>query len=308
MQKIEIMTAALKDSLSKLPAFSAVAKLSSVSRAAPTVHLSQSALSHLISNLESTLGVKLFKRMSHGLELTKEGKVLFDFSTRLFLDVETLAARLVSPDADATIMNVKVGTHETLAAHVWPKIIAGMTNEDTKLKISLLCGRVDDLIQLLMRGDVHATATVEPKMDSRLRITPVYQGKLQFFVGREFLQKKSRIHIKDVKSVPIFTDSQAQVREGLPITHALHQLGLDNSGRFEVSSFEAAISLAEMNLGIAVIPDRNASRAVSEGRIRPLTIQGLSIRDLLDYKICLTTCHANAQPSVHEILLKSFKT
>lgn len=306
MQKIETTSKAIKENLSKLPAFAAVARASSISRATSQVALSQSALSHLITNLESSLEVKLFKRVAHGLELTAEGKVLFDFTNRLFLDVDSLAGRLVDTNSKG-VLNIKVGTHETLAAHVWPKTIAELSKREPNTKISLYSGRVDELITMLLRGDIHAAATVAPKADTRLRVTKIYCGELHFFVGKGLLKGKKSVSKADIKGLPIFTDVQAHVRQGLPIPHALDQLGLENSGQFEVSSFEAAISLAEMNHGIAVIPDQNAARAVKDGRVRPVTIEGVSGAKLLEYKICLVTGLNQAIPSLHERLEKSFR-
>ncbi len=305
MKKTEIINRALKQNLEKLESFCAVAKLGSISRATSQVSLSQSALSHLISNLEGALEIQLFKRRSHGLDLTEEGHVLLEFTNRLFLDLETLSTRL--QDGAGAITSARVGTHETLAAHIWPKIIYNISQQTSTLKISLLSGRVDSLIKMLLHGDLHATVTVAPKSDSRLNISPLYHGKLQFFVGEKFLSGRKNLTIKEIKDSAVFTDTHAHIMQGAPITSVLRQLGIYEMDQFEVSSFEAAISLAEMNLGIAVIPDQNAERAVSEKRIRPIHIKGVSDSELLEYKICLATCKNFRTEHIHEVLLKSFK-
>jgi DNA-binding transcriptional LysR family regulator len=305
MQKVEITRRAIIENLDKLAAFQKVAKSSSISRAAPHVHLSQSALSHLITNFEKAIGVSLFKRKPHGLELTTNGQILLDFSDRLLLDVESLSGRLNSAENQSRV-NIWVGTHETLAAHIWPQTLADLAKQSSNLKISLLSGRIDGLTEMLVRGDLHATVTVRPRADARLRITPLYSGSLQFFVGANSPFAKKRVSLKNLDKTPFFTDSQAHVRQGLSIPEALQQLDLEDSGRFEVSSFEAAINLAEMNLGVAVLPDRNAQHAVKDGRIRQLKIQNLNV-DLLKYEICLSTLFKADQSRVHDILFDCFK-
>ncbi|WBQ10341.1 LysR family transcriptional regulator [Hyphomonadaceae bacterium ML37] len=62
----------------KLKSFHAAAEARSLTGAAETLNLSQSAVSRQISALEDSLGVKLFHRHTRGLLLTEPGRVLFE--------------------------------------------------------------------------------------------------------------------------------------------------------------------------------------------------------------------------------------
>lgn len=63
-------------SLKLLIGFEAAARLGNFSRAADELHLSQSAISHQIQQLEEQLGQPLFRRVGRGVELTVGGEVL----------------------------------------------------------------------------------------------------------------------------------------------------------------------------------------------------------------------------------------
>lgn len=63
-------------SLKLLSGFEAAARLGNFSRAADELHLSQSAISHQIQQLEAQLGQPLFRRRGRGVELTIAGEVL----------------------------------------------------------------------------------------------------------------------------------------------------------------------------------------------------------------------------------------
>src|SRR5262245_30382200 len=63
----------------------AVAELGNVTRAADRLHLTQSALSHQLRDIESRLGVTLFVRLSRRMALTAEGERLL-VSARRVLD------------------------------------------------------------------------------------------------------------------------------------------------------------------------------------------------------------------------------
>ena len=63
-------------SLRLLSGFEAAARLGNFSRAADELHLSQSAVSHQILQLEEQVGMPLFRRVGRGVELTIAGQVL----------------------------------------------------------------------------------------------------------------------------------------------------------------------------------------------------------------------------------------
>jgi len=66
-----------KTPLHNLPGFIAAARLGNLSRAAQSLHVTVSALSHQMSGLEAQLGHKLFERRARGLVLTEAGDLLF---------------------------------------------------------------------------------------------------------------------------------------------------------------------------------------------------------------------------------------
>ncbi len=63
-------------SLKLLAGFEAAARLSNFSRAADELHLSQSAISHQVQQLEEQINQPLFRRVGRGVELTVAGEVL----------------------------------------------------------------------------------------------------------------------------------------------------------------------------------------------------------------------------------------
>lgn len=64
--------------LHALQGFVAAARLGNVSRAAESLHLTVSALSHQIRGLEERLGQRLFVRSARGVALTADGQSLFE--------------------------------------------------------------------------------------------------------------------------------------------------------------------------------------------------------------------------------------
>jgi LysR family transcriptional regulator, glycine cleavage system transcriptional activator len=80
--------------LKTLPAFEAVARLNSFSRAAEEMNLTQSAISHQIRALEDSLGEALFIRAGRNLSLTEAGEQFLEAVAPALARIERAAGRL----------------------------------------------------------------------------------------------------------------------------------------------------------------------------------------------------------------------
>lgn len=80
--------------LKALPAFEAVARLSSFSRAAEEMNLTQSAISHQIRALEDSLGEALFIRAGRNVSLTQAGEQFLEEVAPALARIERAAGRL----------------------------------------------------------------------------------------------------------------------------------------------------------------------------------------------------------------------
>ena len=69
-------------SVKQLRAFAALRAHKNFTQAAQTCHLSQSAFSALIQNLEADAGVRLFDRNTRHVELTPEGEAFAESALR----------------------------------------------------------------------------------------------------------------------------------------------------------------------------------------------------------------------------------
>src|SRR5438552_9886235 len=86
--------------IESLKLFCDVARYRSFSRGAVANHLTQSAASHIVHQLEQRLGVRLIDRSRRPLQLTAEGQVYYDGCKELverYLDLEASLLREHAP-------------------------------------------------------------------------------------------------------------------------------------------------------------------------------------------------------------------
>lgn len=97
--------------LARLRTFEAAARLQSFALAAQELHLTASAISHQIRDLEQHFGRALFERRHRQVQTTREGQRLFESLGRLFDALEATCAEVQLPSND-----------EVLAVHCAPSL------------------------------------------------------------------------------------------------------------------------------------------------------------------------------------------
>jgi DNA-binding transcriptional LysR family regulator len=107
--------------LHDLHAFATVIQLGSISKAAVTLGVTQSAVSQLIADLEAALRVRLLDRSSRGVAPTAFGNVLLKRS-RAALDELRHGVEEISFLSDQTTGAVRVGCPESISSAVLPPI------------------------------------------------------------------------------------------------------------------------------------------------------------------------------------------
>ena len=120
----------------QLEAFKAIMELGSFTRAAQKLHLSQPAVSKLIYLLERHCGFTLFHRQKNGVVPTAEGQLLFSEVERVFLGVESVAARARAIQ-QFDHGELKLVTFPSLGTRVLPPILAEFIADKPSLRLTV---------------------------------------------------------------------------------------------------------------------------------------------------------------------------
>lgn len=143
----------------QLEAFVAVASSGTFSGAARTLHISQSALSQRVLNLEEQLGTTLFVRAPGGVQLTVAGIELLKYC-RIKDTLETeLTARIQGGDAQALSGTVRIaGISSAMRSLVLPAL-APVLGEHPGLRLEAQVRELRELPKLLRTGECDFAVT-----------------------------------------------------------------------------------------------------------------------------------------------------
>ena len=183
-------------SLDLLKGFEAAARLLSFTKAGEELHLSQSAVSRQIQDLEDQLGVPLFERRHRALALTEAGQALHAASAQVLSTMRTVTDRLREGRSRRTL---SVTTTQSFASLWLIPHLAGFTRTHPHLDVRISAEtRVLDLerdgLDLAIR---HGPATMVGSNAVRLfgeRVFPVCSPKLLNDKARPLREPKDLRH------------------------------------------------------------------------------------------------------------------
>src|SRR4029450_8015739 len=107
---------AMIDHASEMAAFVRVVDSNGFSAAAPALGLSPSAVSKLITRLETRLGVRLMQRTTRALHLTQEGEVFYTAAKRIVGEIDALENQIAGQSGTPSGV-LRVTTSLAFATH-----------------------------------------------------------------------------------------------------------------------------------------------------------------------------------------------
>lgn len=140
-------------SLRQLRAFIAAVETGSFTRAARRLHLSQSAVSMVIRQLESEIGLELFSRERKRVALTEMGAQLVPIARRMMDDLDRIALR-ASDVRQLQRGSLRVGVPQVMACTLIPPVLTAFSRKHPAISVKLLDTTLDDIPAAVSRGAV----------------------------------------------------------------------------------------------------------------------------------------------------------
>ncbi len=246
--------------------FVKVADSGSLTKAAKELYLSQPAISKSIKQLEEQLGGKLFNRTTKGMELTKDGKMVYGYvkkATELIDMAEYRHSRLKNISTGL----VNIGASDTICKgyllpiikkyhKMYPDIMFNVTNRTTKETISLLkTGKVDI-------GFVNL-----PVADSYLDIKPVIKTEDIFVCDKEFIDKIDHpLTFEELNDYPlVILETLSNSRQ--QVDKFIESKGVSLKPHIELGSLELVADFARIGYGIGLVTKEFVKQDLENGQL-----------------------------------------
>lgn len=230
--------------------FYVVAKIGSISAAADILFISQPAITFQIKKLEEQLGISLFTRTKHGVILTDEGKVLFDYvksGIESITNGENALSNLKNLDSGI----IRIGASTTVCRHVVMPYLEKFHELYPKVDIQIVNNLTTNLIKELRNGNLDMLFLNMPMNENKdLKITFLTDVQ-DIFVGNKkyYDLTNGKLSLKDLNSFPlIFQKLPSNTRTYL--NNYLKDSNVDLKPQLEVVSYNLIMDLVKAGFGI----------------------------------------------------------
>lgn len=240
--------------LRHIKAFLTAARIANFTRAAAELHVSQSAFTVQIRQLEDALGVTLFDRSKRRVALTSAGREIIVPLERILIDMEAIVGQ-TKQLAGLRRGIVSVAVLPSIASQLLPDVIREFTHRHPGIVIQIKDVVAEKLIEAVKKDEADFGIGSRIRVDRDLKTTPLLVDRLCAFVPKTHLLGRSNsVTLKDLISLPlILTGKDSSVREILE--RALKRERMQPKIAYETNYMSTAISMVRAGLGIAILPE-----------------------------------------------------
>lgn len=208
--------------------FRVVARVGNLTRAAEQLHISQSALSTQIKQLEDQLGQALFDRQGRGLKITEAGKIALTYAENIHANGDELLS--VFKDGVRQVKQViRIGAVATLSRNFQESFVEPLLNRED-VTLVLQSGSLTDLLTrlaahtldlVLSNRQVHAD-TITPWRCRRIAYQPVS------LVGKPRVRGQPFQFPADMQGMSLIVPSyESEIRAAFDLLCEQHQLKIN---------------------------------------------------------------------------------
>jgi len=138
----------------QLEAFFALTQTLNFTKAAARLHVTQSALSQRILNLEQDLQVTLFIRDRAGLKLTESALELVRYCQSKNHLEEEVIAKLKNNSSKELVGSIRIGAFSSIMRSVLQPSVSNLVKQNPGLKLQLITKEIHDLPVALKYGEI----------------------------------------------------------------------------------------------------------------------------------------------------------
>ena len=238
--------------------FCEVVKYKNISKTAESMYISQSAITQSIQKLENLLGGKLFYRNKTGVELTEEGRNLYDYikdSIEKMNNAENIFSKYVNLEKG----KIRIGGGNSLVASLILDVVIEFIKKYPDIEISISSGITDSLLQKLANGELDMVVLNLPyhnKKYSNVDIIPLRKTSFSFFASKKYVKDNKIKDISETEKCKFILPKYPSTKKKV-LDDYCKKTGLEMHANYDVSSSSIMKKLVLSDIGIGFINTEN---------------------------------------------------
>jgi DNA-binding transcriptional LysR family regulator len=261
---------------SRLKAFCLIVEMKSFSRAAEAAFVTQSAMSHLIKNLEDELGGKLLNRSGKTVTPTSTGKILYEHARKILDDY-----KIMENDVYDAVKRIKgplyLGASTTVARYLLPQVLYDFSKNYPEAQINLSVSSTESIMCELRQGKIDIGIAEGNTKENKIVSAEIARDEIVLISSDgNPLTKKKLVTPHDLIGQPyIMPEAGSGTREF--IDEFLRRMNIDPQDInviMTLSDPELQVQMVQAGVGIAFVSKWSIFKSMKDGTIRLLKISG----------------------------------
>ncbi len=260
----------------RLKAFCLVVELKSFSKAAEAKFITQSAMSHLIKNIEDELGVKLLNRHSKTVTPTSAGRLFYEHAKKILEQY-----KMMKDDVYGIVSKIKgplhIGASTTAAAYLLPQVLYSFSKTYPDVIIEITVSSTEKIINDIYEGRIDMGVVEGNIKNTSAFLEEIADDEIVIIASDDNpLTKKKTLMPHDLISQPfIMPETGSGTKE--VIYDFLHEVGInpeDLKVAMTAGSPELIVQMVQAGMGISFVSKWSVFRAIKDGSINVLNVSG----------------------------------
>jgi LysR family transcriptional regulator for metE and metH len=254
-----------------------IARDGSMTKAASALHLTQSALSHQLRDIESRLNTPFFLRVGKRMVLTAAGRRVLESATGILAELSKVEEdiRRIASSGEGVI---RVATQCNTGYHWLPPLLSVFSRKHPRVSISIRPDNTDRPVEALVDGQLDLAILTDEPADPRLRLRRLFADEMIALVAREhLLGTRTWISPRELAAEHLLLYSSSP-DDSFVLKRVLGPAGLVPARLSFIMLTEAMIEMAKAGLGVAVLPRWSAQAAIATRSVVPLSLTRRGIR------------------------------
>lgn len=240
--------------LRHIRAFLAVAQHANFTRAAQELHVSQSALTVQIQQLEEALGVKLFDRNKRRVALTDAGREVIAPLQRIVVDAEAIVSRT----REITGLRrgvLSMAVLPSMASGILSTALSRFTAAHPGIMIHIHDVVADQVIEKVKKEEVDFGVATVMHADKELTLLPLFTDRLFAFLPEQHpLSSRASVSLQQISDYPLVLMARGTSVRSM-VDQALRDHDLTATAAYEANYMSTALSLVRAGFGIGILPE-----------------------------------------------------
>lgn len=226
--------------------FKAVVDEGGITAAAKRLHRVQSNVTTRIKQLEESLGTQLFVRDRRRLRLTPAGELFHGYAEKLLQLSQQARDAVLDGTPRGTL---RLGTLESIAASRLPPLLSRYHEKYAGVRIELVTGTNDDLLEAVLRGKVEAAFVAEAG-GATFDVTPAFNEELVVIApaGHPKIRRAGDLRTNTVVAFPSGCAYSRRLQAWFAIDDRVPERVM------ELSSYHAIVACVASGSGVALVP------------------------------------------------------